>query len=108
VVIINRGKIAFDDQLSTFATRTVTVTVEVKANPDDAAKVFAAVPGVDRTTADPVGDGWAAVSLDSLPSKDVREAVTRKAFEKGWGVRRVERKQERLVDTFMRVAYQRA
>jgi ABC-2 type transport system ATP-binding protein len=108
VVIIHRGKIGFDDHLSTFATRTVTVTVEVKANPDDAARAFGGVPGVDRATGVPAGDGWAAVSVDSQPSKDVREAVTRKAFEKGWGVRRVERKQERLVDTFMRVAYQRS
>jgi ABC-2 type transport system ATP-binding protein len=107
VVIIHRGKVEFDDHLSTFATRTVTVTVEVKANPDDAATAFGGVPGVDRATGTAAGDGWAAVSVDSQPSKDVREAVARKAFEKGWGVRRVERKQERLVDTFMRVAYQR-
>ncbi|MCU0702710.1 MAG: ABC transporter ATP-binding protein [Fimbriiglobus sp.] len=107
VIIIHRGKKGFDNHLSTFDAGLVTVTVEVKANPDDAAKAFAALPGVDRANGTPAGDGWAAVSVESQPSKDVREAVARKAFEKGWGVRRVERKQERLEDTFMRVAYQR-
>jgi ABC-2 type transport system ATP-binding protein len=108
VIIIHRGRIEFDDKLSTFDAGTVTLLVEVKANPDDAQKAFAAVPGVDRATAAPAADGWAAVSVQSQPTKDVREAVARKAFEKGWGVRRLERKQERLEDTFLRVAYQRA
>jgi ABC-2 type transport system ATP-binding protein len=108
VIIIHRGQVRFDDRLSTFDVGTVTVTVEVKANPEDARKAFAAVPGVDKATAGPAADGWAAVSVQSQPTADVREAVARKAFEKGWGVRRLERKQERLEDTFMRVAYQRA
>ena len=107
VIIIHRGRIGFDDHLSTFAHRAVTVTVEVKANPAEAAKVMAAVPGVDGATAEPASDGWAAVSVQSRHDKDVREAVSRKAFEKGWGVRRLELKRERLEDTFMKVAYQR-
>jgi ABC-2 type transport system ATP-binding protein len=107
VIIIHRGRLAFDNHLTAFDAGLVTVTVEVKANPDDAVKTFAAVPGVDRASAGETADGWATVLVQSQPSKDVREAVARKAFEKGWGVRRVERKQERLEDTFMRVAYQR-
>lgn len=107
VIIIHRGKIGFDDHLSTFARRAVTVTVEVKAAPAEAEKVMAAVPGVERASAVPAGDGWAAVSVQSRPDADVREAVSRKAFEKGWGVRRLELKRERLEDTFMKVAYQR-
>ncbi len=107
VVIIHRGKIGFDNQLTAFDAGLMTVTVEVRANADDAVKAFAAVPGVDRAAAGEAGDGWVAVSVESQPSKDVREAVARKAFEKGWGVRRLVRKQERLEDTFMRVAYQR-
>jgi ABC-2 type transport system ATP-binding protein len=107
VIIIHRGRIGFDDHLSTFATRTVTVQVEVKANADDAAKLFGQLPGVDRAFGTAGGDGWAAVSVESQPSKDLREAVARKAFEKGWGVRRLELRRERLEDTFMKVAYQR-
>jgi ABC-2 type transport system ATP-binding protein len=107
VIIIHRGKIGFDDHLSTFAHRAVTVVVEVKAPPAEAEKVMAGVPGVDRATAAPAADGWAAVSVQSRHDKDVREAVSRKAFEKGWGVRRLELKRERLEDTFMKVAYQR-
>ena len=107
VVIIHRGRIAFDDHLSTFATGAATVVVEVKAGPDDAAGQFRGLPGVDDATAAPAGDGWAAVSVRSRHDRDVREAVAKKAFEKGWGVRRLELKRERLEDTFMRVAYQR-
>lgn len=107
VIIIDRGKIGFDDHLSAFASRTVTVLVEVKANADEAAKLFRQLPGVDGATAEPAGDGWAAVFVQSRPEKDVREAVARKAFEKGWGVRRLERKREKLEDTFMKVAYHR-
>ncbi len=107
VVIIHRGKIGFDNQLTAFDAGLMTVTIEVKANVDDAVRAFAGVPGVDRAAAGEAADGWVMVKVESQPSRDVREAVTRKAFEKGWGVRRVERKQERLEDTFMRVAYQR-
>jgi len=107
VIIIHRGKIAFDDRLTAFDTRTVTVTVEVKANASDAVKVFSAVAGVDRAAAADDDDGWVVVNLESQYTKDVREAVARKAFEKGWGLRRLVRKQERLEEMFMRVAYQR-
>ncbi len=107
VVIIHRGRIGFDNQLTAFDAGLMTVTIEVKAGADDAVKAFAAVPGVDRAAAREAADGWVTVKVESQPSRDVREAVARKAFEKGWGVRRVERKQERLEDTFMRVAYQR-
>ena len=34
--------------------------------------------------------------------------VARKMAEKGWGLRRLELRRERLEDTFMKVAYQRA
>jgi ABC-2 type transport system ATP-binding protein len=108
VVIIHRGRIAFDDHLSTFATGATTVVVEVKANPDAAAQQFRTLPGVDDATAAAAGDGWTAVSVRSKHDQDVREAVAMKAFEKGWGVRRLEVKRDKLEDTFMRVAYQRA
>jgi ABC-2 type transport system ATP-binding protein len=107
VIIIHRGRIGFDDHLSAFAARAVTVLVEVKANADEAVKVFRQLPGVDGATAAPATDGWVAVSVQSRHDRDVRDAVSRKAFEKGWGVRRLELKRERLEDTFMKVAYQR-
>ncbi len=107
VVIIHRGRIAFDDHLSTFATGATTVVVEVKAAPDAAAQQFRTLPGVDDATAATAVDGWTAVSVRSKHDQDVREAVAKKAFEKGWGVRRLEVKRDKLEDTFMRVAYQR-
>ena len=107
VIIIHRGRIGFDDHLTTFATRTVTVVAEVKAAAEEAERLFRSLPGVDGATAAAAGDGWATVSVQSRPDKDLREAVARKAFEKGWGVRRLEVKRERLEDTFMKVAYQR-
>jgi ABC-2 type transport system ATP-binding protein len=107
VIVIHRGRIEFDDRLSVIAKRAATVVVEVKANRDDAAKLFGQVEGVSGVSGTAAGDGWATLNIKIGHDKDLREVIARKAFEKGWGVRRVELRREKLEDTFMRVAYQR-
>lgn len=107
VIIIHRGTLGFDGRLSAFATGNVTVVAEVKATADEAVKVFRPLAGVDGVTAAAAGDGWTTVSVQSRHDQDVREAVARTAGQKGWGLRRLELKRERLEDRFMKVAYQR-
>ena len=104
VIIISRGQKKFDDRLSVIAGRAPTVEIEVKANPDDAAKLFGQIDGVKAAHGVKADGGWAVVSIQASGDKDLREVVARKAFEKGWGVRRLELHRERLEDTFMKVA----
>lgn len=107
VIVIHRGRIEFDDRLSSIARRAPTVVLEVKANPDDAVRLFGQVDGVTRVDKAAAADGWATLNIQVGHEKDLRELIARKAFEKGWGVRRVELRREKLEDTFMRVAYRR-
>jgi ABC-2 type transport system ATP-binding protein len=107
VIVIHRGKIEFDDKLTAIARRAPHVQIEVKANADDAAKLFRQIDGVSEVTASSAGDGWAKLDVQMAHDKDLREVVARKAFEKGWAVRQLDLRREKLEDTFMRVAYQR-
>jgi ABC-2 type transport system ATP-binding protein len=107
VIVIHRGKIEFDDRLSEIAKRAATVVVEVKAAAADAIKLFSQVAGVTDVTGAAADGGWATVNVRMRHDSDLRDALSRKAFEKGWGVRRLELKREKLEDTFMKVAYQR-
>jgi ABC-2 type transport system ATP-binding protein len=107
VIIIHRGRIEFDDRLSEIAKREPNVILEVKANPNDAAKLFGQIDGVRSASGTAEADGWATLTVRVGHDKDLRDVIARKAFEKGWSVRRLELRREKLEDTFMKVAYQR-
>jgi ABC-2 type transport system ATP-binding protein len=107
VIVIHRGRVEFDDRLSTIAKRAASLLLEVKGKSDEVSKLFGAVDGVVSVVATQSSDGWATLDVKVGHEKDLRETLVRKATEKGWGVRRVELRREKLEDTFMRVAYQR-
>ena len=107
VIVIHRGRLEFDDRLSTIAKRAASILMEVKVKADEASRLFGMVDGVTGVNATPGGDGWTTLDVKVGHEKDVRETLVRKASEKGWGIRRVELRREKLEDTFMRVAYQR-
>ena len=108
VIIIDRGKIKFDDKLSQFATKQPMLVVEIRGPLGDVQKALKQLDGVTSVRDGAADDGWTTFELQLGHDKDPREQVARKMAEKGWGLRRLELRRERLEDTFMKVAYQRA
>jgi ABC-2 type transport system ATP-binding protein len=108
VLMIHRGQLKFDGTISQIAKRTPSVVVEVKANADDATKLFATLDGVGEVQATALADGWQRYSMTMTGQGDVRESLARRCAEKGWGLRSLELRREKLEDTFLKVAYQRS
>ncbi len=108
VVIIHRGRIKFDDKLSQFANKQPMLMVEVRGPLGEVQKALKQLDGVTDVRDGVADDGWTTFELQLGHDKDPREQVARKMAEKGWGLRRLELRRERLEDTFLKVAYQRA
>ena len=108
VIIIHRGRIQFDDKLSKFASKQPLLVVEIRGPLGDVHKELNRLDGVTEVRDGAADDGWTTYELQLGHDKDPREQVARKMAEKGWGLRRLEMRRERLEDTFMKVAYQRA
>jgi len=105
VIIIHRGKLEFDGRLSEIAMRTPTLFVDVRGPVAEVENTLRHLPHVQSVKLGGSEDGFSTHEVRA--DTDVREAVVKKLIEKGWGVRRVELRREKLEDTFMRVAYQR-
>ena len=108
VIIIHRGRIKFDDKLSQFANKQPMLMVEVRGPLGEVQKALKQLDGVTDVRDGVADDGWTTFELQLGHDKDPREQVARKMAEKGWGLRRLELRRERLEDTFLKVAYQRA
>ncbi len=108
VIIIHRGRIQFDDKLSQFASQQAKLVVEIRGPLGDVERELKRLDGVTEVCDGAADDGWTTYELQLGHDKDPREQVARKMAEKGWGLRRLELRRERLADTFMKVAYQRA
>jgi len=107
VIIIDRGTLRFDDKLTAISSKTALVVVEMRGPTDDVTAFLKELDGIADVNAGPNRDGWSEYSLRLTAEADPRERLTQRAVERGWGIRRLEMRRERLEDTFMRVAYQR-
>jgi len=106
VIIIHRGRLEFDDRLSTIAARAAVLFLEVRG---PSADVQSFLQKAQHVTSVQVGASEGPYTTFVIRSDtDNREALVSSLVEKGWGIRRVDQRREKLEDTFMRVAYQRA
>jgi ABC-2 type transport system ATP-binding protein len=107
VIIIHSGQIQFDATLDEVAKRSPTLIFEVQAAAPEVKSLALEHTGVSRATTEVLPDHWCRLVIECDAENDLREAIVRKTQSKGWGLRRVELKREKLADTFMKVAYQR-
>jgi len=108
VIIIHRGKVQFDGKLGSFADRPSRILVEIRGPLGEVQAALNGLDGVIGVRDGAADDGWTTYELQLGHDRDPREQIARKLAEKGWGLRRLELRRERLEDTFMKVAYQRA
>ncbi len=107
VIIIHSGKIQFNGSLAEIANRSPTLIFEVQAGADEVKKLALEQAGVVNAKTENLPEHWCRLLVECEAEKDLREIIVRKTQAKGWNVRRVELKREKLEDTFMKVAYQR-
>ncbi len=107
VVIIDRGRIRFDDKLSAIQARAPVLVVEVRGPGNEVHDFLTHQPGVTDVRPAASDDGAVTFEVRTDHGKDLREQLAKKLVEKGYGVRRLELRREKLEDTFMRVVFQR-
>ena len=107
VIIIDRGRIRFDDRLSNLSKRAPKFVFEVRG-PEAAVDGFLrGYSGVEAVAARPVSDGVSEYEVSTLDGQDLREPICTKLVEHRWGVRRVEVRRVKVEDIFARVVYGR-
>jgi ABC-2 type transport system ATP-binding protein len=106
VIIIDRGRLRFDDRMSNIRAKAPTVMVEVRGPADEVETFLTAQPGVFGVRAGAGHDGAHEFEVRT-DGHDLREPLTAALVGKGYGVRRLELRREKLEDTFMRVVFQR-
>ena len=107
VIIIDRGRLRFDEKLSTLRNVAPTLVVEVRGPHDQIAGFLRDQPGVSAVTAGKPLDGVVRFVLTAADAAELREPLNKKLVDKGWGVRRLDVERPKLEDTFLKVAFQR-
>jgi ABC-2 type transport system ATP-binding protein len=107
VIVINRGRIKFDERLSEFQGKLPIAVIEARGPAEQIEPLLAKHEGVTDVrpiAPDPPDEAIAAFEVRAVPGKDVREALAKKLMDKGFGVRRLELRREKLEDIYMRSA----
>src|SRR5436305_5892055 len=103
VIIINRGRIRFDDTLSSIAKREPTLVVEVRGPAEQVTKFLQEQPDVATVTATAVDADLTAYQIKTRDRQDLREALSARLAGRGWGIRRLDLRRESLEDLFTAV-----
>lgn len=103
VVIINKGKIRFDDSLSAIAEREPTLIVEVRGPVDEVKRFLHEFPGVSSVIAHPIEANLTSFEVRTANKLDVREPLSQKLASHGWGIRKLDLRRESLENVFTQV-----
>jgi len=96
VIIISRGTIRWDGQLSKLAEQVPVLLLEVRGPAEDVTGVLQHEPGVKKVTSRPLDDGVTGYEIEQEKGKDLREALAKRVIEKGWTVRRLDLRRKNL------------
>jgi ABC-2 type transport system ATP-binding protein len=107
VIIIDRGRVRFDDKLANVRTSDPVLVLEVRGPADDVLGFLQKQPGVTGATRTAADDGMFGFEVETAGGQDLREPLAKALHGKGWGVRRLEQRREKLEDVFLKVAFQR-
>jgi len=99
VIVIFRGRIRLHRKLKDME-RDAPLVVEVRGPVDQVTNLLKSTDGVARVTSKPVEEGVTQYEVRAAGSKDLREAIGQRLINNGFGLRRLERRQN-LHDYFM-------
>jgi ABC-2 type transport system ATP-binding protein len=103
VVIVNKGKVKFDDTLESIAQREPTLVLEVRGPAEPVRHFLEDFPGVASVKATALEPTLTAFEIRTKDRKDVREALSLKLAAKEWAVRRLDLRRESLENLFSQV-----
>jgi len=107
VIIISRGTIRWDGLLTRLAEQVPILVLEVRGPADDIRGLLEAQPGVKKVTPQPLEENVSRFEIEQERGQDLREAVGRKVFEKGYSVRRLDVRRKNLEGLYTDVVLSR-
>jgi ABC-2 type transport system ATP-binding protein len=103
VIIINKGRIRFDDSLAAIAEREPTLIAEVRGPVDDVKRALHEFPGVSTVHVHPLESNLARYEVRTANRADVREPLSQKLTSHGWAIRKLDLRRESLENVFAQV-----
>ena len=103
VIIINKGRIRFDNTLKSIADREPTFVIELRGPVDAAAKFLHDQPDVTSVAVASTDGDLVTFDIKAKPGRDPREAIAGKVAAKGWAVRRLDVRRVSLEDMYSAV-----
>jgi ABC-2 type transport system ATP-binding protein len=107
VIIIDRGRIRFDDKLSNIRALAPTLVVEVRGPAAEVGKFLRSQTGVKEVHEVADSHGVCTFELKTTHDDDIREPLAKKLVEKGWGLRRIDLRRARLEELYMKTVFHR-
>ena len=107
VIIISRGTLRWDGQLTKLAEQVPVLVMDVRGPTAEVAGWLEKEPGVKSSSVKAAADGIAACEVVADQGQDLREKLARKAFEKGWAVRRLDLRRKNLEALYTDVVMRR-
>jgi ABC-2 type transport system ATP-binding protein len=109
VIIINRGRIKFDDTMKSIENRKPTLLIDIRGPLEVVTKFLQDQPELALAGTKQVDGDLNTFELKTQDRyKDFREELARRVAAKGWGIRRLELRRERLEDLFTAVVLRQA
>ncbi len=104
VIIISKGRIGLDEQLSKLGDDTTVIQLEARGPAEQITNVLRQVEGVQRVAHQPAGDGVSSFEVRTAQDRDVREQIYQRFTDHpGWAIRRLDLRRRRLEDHFIEV-----
>ncbi len=101
VMIINRGTIRWDGMLSTLAKQAPVIVMEVRGPASEVKPFLTKEPGVTGVRQASGDQNLAFYEIDA--PAELLEPLAKKVIEKGWLIRRLDLRRQRLEDLYMNV-----
>ncbi len=103
VIIINQGTLRWDGKLSSLARQDAVVVLEVRGPATEVAALLENEPGVGIVKLVSTDKNVSHFEIGMAHGVDLREAIAQRVVEKGWAIRQLDLRRQRLDDLYMNV-----
>jgi ABC-2 type transport system ATP-binding protein len=103
VIIINRGTLRWDGKLSALASQAPALLIEVRGPANEIKKWLESESGVARVRQLSQEKDTVSFELETVNHADLREILAKRIVEKGWALRRLDLRRQKLEDLYTSV-----
>ena len=103
VIIINKGRVRFDDTLRSIEAREPVLQLEARGPAEAVTQFLREQPEIATVDATPLAADLTAFDIRTADRAELREALAARLAARGWGVRRLDLKRASLEDVYTSV-----